>query len=173
VTDARFPERWLNDRRVLRLSAEGFRLFVISMAWSVSNRTDGVVDEDDITMMPKVHHGQVDELVKAGLWRPSKDSWVIVDFASTQTGAHELEVLENVRRREREKKVRQRASKGDSPPGTSPGTVPRDSTGEERLGEARQGNEVGEVQQAEDWPEVAVPGHIADWAMDLYDAEAR
>jgi hypothetical protein len=39
MTDARFPERWLNDRRLLRLSDAAFRLFVISLTWSVSNRT--------------------------------------------------------------------------------------------------------------------------------------
>jgi hypothetical protein len=38
MTDARFPERWLQDRRVLRLSDVGFRLFTLSLAWSVSNR---------------------------------------------------------------------------------------------------------------------------------------
>ena len=41
MTDARFPERWLNDRRVLRLPDDAFRLFVLSLAWSVANQADG------------------------------------------------------------------------------------------------------------------------------------
>jgi hypothetical protein len=52
MTDARFPERWLNDRRLLRLSDAAFRLFVISLTWSVSNRTDGVLDTGDLTLIP-------------------------------------------------------------------------------------------------------------------------
>jgi len=31
MTDARFPERWLNDRRVLRLSDVDFRTFVTTL----------------------------------------------------------------------------------------------------------------------------------------------
>jgi hypothetical protein len=55
VTDARFPERWLNNRRVLRLSDRAFRLFVISLTWSVSNRTDGeLYDDDDLLLIPRV-----------------------------------------------------------------------------------------------------------------------
>jgi len=50
VTDARFPERWLNDRRVLRLSDPAFRLFVIPLTWSVSNRTDGDLYDDDLRL---------------------------------------------------------------------------------------------------------------------------
>jgi hypothetical protein len=46
VTDARFPERWLNDRRV--------RLFVISLTWSVSNRTDGDLYDDDLLLIRRV-----------------------------------------------------------------------------------------------------------------------
>lgn len=56
MTDARFPERWLNDRRVLRLSDPAFRLFVISLTWSVSNRTYGELydDDDDLLLIPRV-----------------------------------------------------------------------------------------------------------------------
>ena len=52
MTDARFPERWLNDRRVLRLPDDAFRLFVLSLAWSVANRTDGVLKDDDLPLIP-------------------------------------------------------------------------------------------------------------------------
>jgi hypothetical protein len=109
VTDARFPESWLNDRRLMRLSDAAFRLHVIAMAWSVSNRTDGAIDQDDLPLMPGVDGGRAAELEKAGLWERRDDSWLLVDFARTQTSRHELDVLDNVRRREREKKARQRA----------------------------------------------------------------
>jgi hypothetical protein len=53
VTGACFPERWLNDRRVLRLSDPAFRLFVTSLTWSVSTRTDGEL-YDDMLLTPCV-----------------------------------------------------------------------------------------------------------------------
>jgi hypothetical protein len=129
VVDARFPEAWLADRRLLRLSAEGFRLFVVALLWSVANRTDGRVDREDLVLMPGTDSGRTPELEKAGLWVPREDgSWLIADFARTQTSRDELEVLENARRREREKKARQRAEKAGTvprevPPGQSPGTA--------------------------------------------------
>lgn len=54
MTDARFPERWLNDRRVMRLSPDAFRTFVIALTWSVANRTDGVITDDDMPFLPGV-----------------------------------------------------------------------------------------------------------------------
>lgn len=154
VTDARFPERWLNDRRVLRLSDSAFRLFVIANVWAVSNRTDGELHEDDLGLIPSVDTAYADELAKVGLWEKIADRWLIADFCNVQTSKHDLEVLENARRRDREKKARQRArpdgirteSAGtkqvtgtvhrERPPGQSPGTT------QERTGQARTG--VGE-----------------------------
>jgi hypothetical protein len=52
MTDARFPERWLNDRRVLRLPDDAFRLFVLSLAWSVANQTDGRIYDEDQALVP-------------------------------------------------------------------------------------------------------------------------
>ena len=40
MTDARLPERWLNDRRLQRHSADHYRAFVNALLWSVANRTD-------------------------------------------------------------------------------------------------------------------------------------
>jgi hypothetical protein len=127
MTDARFPERWLQDRRVLRLSDVGFRLFTLSLAWSVSNRTDGVLYDDDLALIMSVDPARSGELEKADLWRREKDHWLIVDFADTQTSRHDLDVRDNARRREREKKARQRGKRpspdsdvpGDSPSGRS------------------------------------------------------
>jgi hypothetical protein len=145
VTDARFPERWLNDRRILRLTDPAFRVFVTALAWSVSNRTDGVLDDTDLQLLPHLGPSFVDELEKAGLWRRECDRWLITDYAATQTTRDHLDQLEKIRRVEREKKARQRAnarkpkppkSAGQSP-GRSDGTVPGDCTGQERPGEER------------------------------------
>lgn len=154
MTDARIPERWLNDRRLLRLSDPGFRLFVMSLMWSVSNRTDGMVYDDDLPLMPTVDAARAPELAKYGVWVRERDFWVIADYAGTQTSAHDLEVLENARRREREKKRRQRARAapdvpGDSPEARSPGTA------QDRTGQARTGSSTA---SGDSWPEVRDPG---------------
>jgi hypothetical protein len=140
MTDARFPERWLNDRRLLRLSDAAFRLFVVSLTWSVSNRTDGELDASDLALMPGIDPAAAVELVRAGLWMaggspsPTAAPWLITEFASTQTSSSELQILTNARRREREKKRRQRARiPGDVPGDVSPGTA------QDRPGQARPG----------------------------------
>jgi hypothetical protein len=130
VTDTRLPERFITDRRIRRLTDAAHRLYVNAMVWSVANRTDGVIYDDDLALIPDIDRDRADELIKAELWRRDRDRWLIVDYAATQTSKHELEVLENVRRRDREKKARQRAaaaadgdSPGDSPGVRSPGTA--------------------------------------------------
>jgi hypothetical protein len=150
MVDARMPDRWLSDRRLLRLSPSAFRTFVMALMWSVSNRTDGLIEPNDLDLIPGASPDDLHELVRRELVERDGGFLRLVDFAATQTSRAELEVLENVRRREREKKARQREAKagkggdpeetdGDSPPGTSPGTVPRDRTGKARQGQARQG----------------------------------
>jgi hypothetical protein len=141
VTDARFPDRWLNDRRVVRLSDSAFRTFVTTLTWSVSNRTDGFLERDDLELVRGANERDVTALVASGLWGTSGDDFVITDFRATQTSRSEHDVLENVRRGDREKKARQRANRdSDSPspeqsPGTaSPGNFPRDRIGQDRTG---------------------------------------
>jgi hypothetical protein len=142
------PERYLTDRRVLRLSDSAFRAFVNAMIWAVSNRTDGVIEQHDLTLIPNFVTGHEQDFITAGLWDLHEDGYIIIDFATTQTSRDELEVLENARRADREKKRRQRqAAKTAIPfesPGTSPGRVPgtaQDRTGEERTGKDRQGED--------------------------------
>lgn len=142
------------DRRIVPLSDAAFRLFVVANAWSVSNRTDGVVYDSDLRLIPGVDPGAVSEVQKAGLWHRVRDHWVIADFDAVQSSSHELTVLDNARRRQREKKARQRARKAaeaagdgdDDPEGagqdaypgnTYPGMYP--GTAQARRGEARQG----------------------------------
>jgi hypothetical protein len=109
VTDARFPERWLNDRRVRRLSDPAFRLYVISLTWSVSNRTDGVLYPDDLSLLADVDPARAGEMEKSELWRRVKDYWLITEFEDTQSTREQLEGLDRKRRLDRERKARQRA----------------------------------------------------------------
>lgn len=136
MTDARFPERYLSDRRVLRLSADEFRGWAFATIWSVSNRTDGAILSDELLLIPFMKAETAQKLEACGLWEPVTGGWTIADFGQAQTSRHELEVLDNARRRDREKKARQRAAKngsapsfsdvpGDSPEGSSRG-CPRD-----------------------------------------------
>ena len=152
MTDARLPERWLNDRRLLRLSDAHFRSFLMALVWSVSNRTDGCIEPEDLALIPTFAEGAADAFVKAGLWDHLEYGWRINEFAVTQTSKCDLEVLENNRRRDREKKARQRAAKGaesDAHGDAVPGTIPRERppglhrTGQARPGQDRTGSEVG------------------------------
>ena len=132
MTDARFPERWLNDRRVLRLPDDAFRLFVVSLAWSVANQTDGRIYDDDLTLIPASARGS-GQLAKAGLWERVADYWLITVFEETQTSRADMEVLANARRRQRDKMRRRRG-------GTVPGHVPGHGSGDStRTGQARTG----------------------------------
>ena len=146
MTDARFPERWLNDRRILRLSDAAFRLFVTSLVWSVSNRTDGELDVADLDLLPRTDGDAAVELESAGLWKLDKGHWLICDYRSTQTTRDALDHLESIRRADREKKQRQRAVPRNVP-GTDPGTVTGDCTGQDRLEDrtGKAGLEVKEV----------------------------
>jgi hypothetical protein len=135
MPDARFPERWLNDRRLVRLPDAAFRLFVISLAWSVANRTDGRIYDDDLPLIPGGHNGgHVWILSDTGLWIRCHDRsyWLIADFEETQTTREQLEATATARQKARDKKRRQRAA-ASAVPGTSPGTT----LGQDRPGQDR------------------------------------
>jgi hypothetical protein len=146
MTDTRLPERFLTDRRIRRLSDAEFRSYVNALVWSVANRTDGVLHDEDLPLIPDVDAAHSAVLAKVELWRRDRARWLIVDYTATQTSKHELEVLDNARRREREKKARQRAAAaaddthvpGDSPPVRPPGHVP---------GTAQEGRKAGSEEQ--------------------------
>jgi hypothetical protein len=117
MTDARYPERWLSDRRILKLSDGAFRLFVTGLAWSVSNRTDGVVYDDDLDLIPGADPAEAAALEKSGLWERNADRWVITVYPGTQTTRKELEHAESAREKARVKKARQRANRPQGRPG--------------------------------------------------------
>lgn len=72
MTDARLPERWLNDRRLLKLPDDAFRLFVTALVWSVANKTDGVLLDEELPLIPGTDPRCHAQLVEAGLWQGGK-----------------------------------------------------------------------------------------------------
>lgn len=154
MTDARFPEKWLNDRRILRLSAADFRSFVMSLTWSVSNRTDGRLEPADLPLVPGFEPGADVALEACGLWTAEAGGWRIADFADTQTTAAQLRGLEHKRAVDKERQARKRAhDSGDhglclpencsmaSASGAGRTDVTRDKTRDtkDRTGQARTG----------------------------------
>lgn len=135
MTDARFPEQWLNDRRVVRLSQSAFRTFVTTLTWSVSNRTEGVIELDDLDLINGAVPRDSAELDTSGLWFATGErTFLITVFRDTQTSREQLEAAECARRKERDKKRGQRARAA-----SVPGDVPGDNTGQARTGQDRTG----------------------------------
>jgi hypothetical protein len=111
MTDARFPERWLNDRRIQQLSSDAFFAFSNALLWTESNRTDGVIKFADLELIPRCKSAQADELVAAGLWRNRRDDgWVIAVYTDTQRSRKQLENQDKYLTRERERKAAKRAA---------------------------------------------------------------
>lgn len=117
MTDARFPERWLNDRRVLRLSDVDFRTFVTTLVWSVANRTDGRLEPDDLALLPGARDA-APRLTQAGLWETTNGTVTIIDYDDTQTSSEQFDAIDERRRRDRERK-RARRSRGATSTGMS------------------------------------------------------
>lgn len=129
MTDARFPERWLLDRRINRLSDRDFRSFVYSLVWSAGNKTDGLIERQDWALIPHFSPDSAGALVAAELWEVvthhREIAWRIADFKNTQSSRDELDALEGARRSARDKKRRQRARKAAVSLGQSTGHVPK------------------------------------------------
>jgi hypothetical protein len=118
------------------LSCHGFRLYAIALMWSVSNRTDGVVEDADLGLLVGVDASAAGELVESGLWRrvgANGGRYVIVDFASTQTPRDQLEGLERKRQQDRARAQRYRDKRRTSRDSS------RDDKGQDRLRQARTG----------------------------------
>jgi hypothetical protein len=111
MTDARLPERWLNDRRFQRLDDTARWWFVAALMWSVANKTDGVIDADDLTLIPMFNTQSVPRLVDSGLFIGIGSGWLIADFEETQTMRSELKTLAVRRANERARKRKSRAEK--------------------------------------------------------------
>jgi N6-adenosine-specific RNA methylase IME4 len=125
MTDARLPERWLNDRRILRLPDDAFRLHITGLVWCVANRSEGVIFDDDLELLPRVRPAAAAHLAQAGLWTREEDGgyWLIGDFEETQTTKAQLEHLDRKRHLDRERQRRKRERDA---------AVPRDVTRDDR-----------------------------------------
>jgi hypothetical protein len=112
MTDARLPERWLTDRRLLLLTDAEYRLFVTVLLWCVANRTDGEFGAEDLPLLPGIDPAQASRLAagcaKRGLLTGNGGHWRIPDFTATQSTRDELDQLERARAADRERKRRQR-----------------------------------------------------------------
>lgn len=168
MTDFRFPERWLLDRRFSRLPGDALAAYVCTGAWCASNRTEGAILRADLADVPRLTPSLADLLTRAGVLVVTPDGWQMIDYADTQTSRAELEAAEQARRHEREKKRRQRAhGRGDhtlcTPDtcdlsrGTSRGTS------QARTGQARTGQDhdastrTREAGPTTDWPVAPIP----------------
>ncbi len=181
MTDARYPERWLHDRRFRTLPAQSHVTYVLTLALAVGNRSEGLVTRDDLDHLHRSHE-DADVLVIAGLWDVELNGagWQIVDFHGTQTTRAEFEAADAARKRERERKAEQRrrkaesAGRDDGVPGDRagvPGDVPADGGGVsgDYTGQASASARPGALDasttrqggQQTDWPPVAVPGRGA------------
>jgi Ulp1 family protease len=112
--DARYPERYLTDRRVSRLSDAEHRAYVLALVWSVSNRTDGAIAVEDLDALPRpVTRETLDALHRAGLVSEEVVNgdlvWLLTDYVETQTTRAELEALDSARRAKRLKAADKRA----------------------------------------------------------------
>lgn len=135
MTDARLPDRWLHDRRLNRLKDGDYRSFMQALMWSVSNRTEGVVEPDDLLAIPGFNPDSVPALIEWELWASREPcGWLIADFPATQSSRAELDRYDRQRAQNRERQARHRAK-------TSryvTRDITRDLTGD-HLGKARQG----------------------------------
>lgn len=151
MTDARYPEAWLNDRRIIRLSDAAHRLHVTALAWCASNRTDGFLDQLDLKLIHGTDPRHASELVDADLWQGGRDGFQIIDFHKTQTTRAQLEGLDYKRHLDRERKARQRArERGEDD--HSPAPMSRVTSGvtsdvTHRQGKDRTGKAVTESQE--------------------------
>jgi hypothetical protein len=170
MTDARIPERWLNDRRLQRLSAEHYRSFFNALLWSVANRTDGRIEREDLGLIPHWSAHAVKAFVDAGLFTPLPEGWLIVDYASTQTSRDELEMLQRMRDADRRRKKEKRSRPTDCPretPADSPGDIPGDESGGQSTRTAQAGRQAGRQakDEASNWPSGNGTGHEReDWS---------
>ena len=158
MTDARFPDRWLTDRRFILLSGDAFKLYGIALMWCVDNRTDGFLDDRDLPCLPGVLLGCMGELEQAKLLSRRKDGWTFPDFKKSQTSRRDLETADAKREEDRVRKAAERAAKKeaeraeaasdpsssarppDVPPDSPQGHPPGRPSGRSRRGEATLGN---------------------------------
>lgn len=164
VVDARFPERWLNDTRITRLSGDAFKLFGLGLIFAVANKREGFLYEDDLEDIKRVDRSRIFELEQAGLWKRDGNGWRLDEYSETQTSLAELEASARARVLARDRKVRQRKKERAEDEGAD-GLMSR-VTSQARPGQDRTGVEGGtpntQQQADEGWPDVAPVGEGVD-----------
>jgi uncharacterized protein YdbL (DUF1318 family) len=163
--DARYPERYLTDRRVCRLSDAEHRAYVLALVWSVSNRTDGIIAVEDLETLPRgVTREMLEGLKRAGLVSEEQVAgdlvWLLTDYAETQTTRAELESLDAARRAKRQDMAERRARKAsDALSAVEPTTQDRTGTGQDsdRQGQARTKSLPAKRESESSWPVVSIP----------------
>lgn len=172
VVDARFPERWLNDTRITRLSGDAFKLFGLGLMFAVANKREGFLYEDDLDDIKRIDRSRVFELEQAGLWERDGNGWRLDEYAETQTSLAELEASARARVLARDRKVRQR--KRERAEDDDAGLKSR-VTSQARTGQARTGVEEGTSSRDgdtdESWPSPAPVGAGFDLADDVKDGK--
>lgn len=128
MTDARIPERYLNDRRLNRLSDSDFRSYIMSLVWSVSNRTEGNLFADDLPLIPRFTSGAEVGIEESGLWRRNGQAWIIDRFEFDQSTNAQLEAADRTTLHNRERKRKQRARAKKPPVVDVTADVTRDIT---------------------------------------------
>jgi hypothetical protein len=118
MTDTRLPSRWLLDPTYNALSDGAWRTFTRLLMWSVDARTDGVIQLDQLDLIPRARAEHVPELTAAGVADVRAGVLTLTCFTSTQTSREQLEAAEAAREAERaadrERKRRDRLhKKGD------------------------------------------------------------
>lgn len=165
MTDARFPDRWLADRRIQRLTDRGFRAFVSALMWSVLNRTDGVIEHEDLALIPGFANCAEDELAAAGLFEPLDHGWLITEYARTQTSKDALETLERARAANRERQAKWRAERANARNNVTNGVtndVTNSVTPQARLGKARLGALPSPLPENNSCPDCEGSGWVVD-----------
>lgn len=165
MTDARFPERWLNDRRIMRLPADVFRGWFLATVWTVANRTEGRIEDSDVDLIPGLTPAMLEHLEGVDLVTRDGHAWCLCDWEGVQSSREQLEALERKKRgdRERQRRKRERDREAEALRDGSR-DVTRDvhatDSGQDRPGQARTGKDKSAQNEGESvrWPEARKPG---------------
>ncbi len=113
MVDARVPDRWLTDRRWLRLTPRERHDGISLLLWAVAVRSDGILDRRDLHLCPwPIEVGSVAALLAGGLLLEIDDDHVgFADWSGSQTTRAELDAAAEMRRKGRERQRRHRAKK--------------------------------------------------------------
>lgn len=85
----KLDDRFYSHPKILGLSHQAFRLYVLALNWSVGSLTDGEIPTAMVGMfLPNdtkaVRSRAAGELVSAGLWHENTDGWSVHDFGEYQ-----------------------------------------------------------------------------------------